>query len=60
MLEPGGDADFAQEAFVSQLGCQVGAEHFYRDLAMVFGVFGEKDGGHAAGAQLALHLVPRC
>ncbi len=59
MLEPGGDPDLAQEALVPQLRRQIGAEHLHRHFAMVLGVFGEKDGGHAAGAQLSHHLVAR-
>ena len=57
MVELGRDPHFAQEALGADDGAQVGAKDFERDLAVVLQIAREIDGGHSAGADLALDGV---
>ena len=57
MLELGGDLDLAGEPLAAERGGELGAEDLHGDLAVVLEVLGEVDGGHAAGAELALDAV---
>ena len=56
--EVGRDLNLAQEAVGSEGRSQFWAQNFYGDLAFVLEILGEIDGGHSAGAELALDLVP--
>jgi hypothetical protein len=58
VLQPGGDLDFAQEAFGAEGGREVGSQDFDRDLPVVSQVFGDVDGRHAADAEFPLDAVP--
>jgi hypothetical protein len=49
--------DLAQETLGADHGGQFGAEDLDGDAAVVLQVVGEVDGGHAAGAELALEAV---
>src|SRR3954470_1491960 len=57
MLEPGGEADLAEEPLGPERGGQLGAQHLEGDLPVVLTVESEVDGRHAALAQLALDAV---
>jgi hypothetical protein len=57
VLEIGGGLDLLQEPLGADERREIGAEHFDRDVAFVTDVLGEIDGGHAAGAQLALEGI---
>jgi hypothetical protein len=54
VLEIGDDPDLTEESRRAQRGCDLRAEDFERDLALVTQVAGEVDGGHAALTQLPL------
>jgi hypothetical protein len=49
--------DFLDEAVPAEDSGQLGLQDFDRDFAIVPEVFREVDGGHAAGAELALDSV---
>ena len=57
VVEPGGDLDLGQEPLDAEDRAELGAEHLERDFAVVLEIGGEEDGGHAAGAELALDPV---
>ncbi len=57
MVEPGGGADLAQEAFHTDGGRELGMEHLERDLATEVPVAGEVDRGHSAATERALERV---
>ena len=57
MLEPGGEADLAEEALGAEGGGELGVEDLEGDGAVVLEVLGEEDGGHATAAELALERV---
>ena len=57
VVEPRGDLDLGQEPLGAEHRAELGAEHLEGDLAIVLEVGGEVDGGHAAGAELALDPV---
>ena len=57
MLQVGRGLDLGQEPLGADHGGELGAEHLERDLAVVAEVLGQVDGGHAAGAELALEAV---
>ena len=57
MLEVGGELDLGQEPLGADHGGELGPEHLERDPAVVAEVLGEVDGGHAAGADLAVEAV---
>ena len=50
VLQPGGEADLALEAFRAEGSGELGMEHFERDGAVVAEVACEPDRGHAATA----------
>ena len=57
MLEVGGELDLGQEALGADHGRQLGPEHLERHPPVVPDVLGQVDGGHAAGADLAVEPV---
>ena len=57
MLQPRRGADLAQESFAAKRGAQVGMQHLDGDIAIVFEIVREVDGGHAALTQLAFKAV---
>ncbi len=57
VLQAGGDLDLAQKALGTEGRAQLGAQHFDGDPALEAQVVGEKDHGHPAAANLALHGV---
>src|SRR5437588_3693325 len=57
MIERGRDLDLAQEALGAERYAEIGSQHLHGDLAVVFQVFGEMDGGHPPLAQRALQAV---
>jgi hypothetical protein len=57
VVEPGRDLDLGQEPLTAEYRAQLGAQHLERHLAIVLEVGGQVDGGHAAGAELALDPV---
>ena len=57
MLQVRRDPDLGEEPLGAQHGAQLGIEHLERDVAIVLQVLREVDGGHAAGADLALDPV---
>ncbi len=57
VLQVGDGLDLAQKPFGADDGGEVGAEHLDGDLAVVLEVVREVDGGHAAGAELALDPI---
>lgn len=58
MLKVGDGADLLQKPLGAQHRGEFRAQHLERDLAVVAQVVGEVDGGHPAGADLALDPVP--
>ena len=56
MLEPGGEADLAEEALGAEGGGELGVEDLEGDVAVVLEVLGEEDRGHAV-AELALECI---
>ncbi len=57
MVELGGELDLSLEPLGAHRGRQLGVQHLDGDVALVPEVVREEDGGHAAGAQLALDAV---
>ena len=57
VLEPGGEADLAQEPVGADGGRELGPEHLQRDGAVVPKVVGQPDLSHAPAAELALEAV---
>ena len=57
VLEVGGELDLGQEPLGADDGRELGAEQLERDPPVVAEVLGQVDGGHAAGADLALDPV---
>ena len=57
VLEIGGQLDLGQEPLGADDRRELGAEEFQRDPPVVAEVLGQEDGGHAAGADLALDPV---
>ena len=57
MLEPGRELDFAEEAFVTEDGGQLGMEHLERDRSVVLQIMGKKYRGHATAAELMFETV---
>jgi hypothetical protein len=57
VLETGDGRDLLDEAVAAEESGQLGLEDLDGDLAVVPQVFGGPDGGHAAGAQLALDAI---
>ena len=58
MLQVRGDLDLGEKALDAEHRAELRLEHLERDLAVVLDVAREVDGRHAAGADLALDLVP--
>ena len=57
MFQPGFDLNFTQETLRAYGRRQFGMQHLDGDLALVPEIRGEIDGGHTAGAELALDAV---
>jgi len=57
MLEVGGGFDFLHEPVGAEDGGEFGSEDFDGDLAVVFQILREIDGGHAAFAEASLDPV---
>ena len=57
MVQPGRYLDLTQKTIRPEALCELGAEHLYRDHAMMFGVFGEIHHRHAACAEFALDAI---
>ena len=57
MLQVGGDLDLGQEPLGADHGGELGAQHLEGDPPVVPEVLGQVDGGHAAGAELALDPI---
>ncbi len=57
VLEIRGGFDLLQEPLGPKDGGELRPQHFYRHLAVMFEVFGDVDGGHAAGAEFFLDGV---
>jgi len=57
VLQRRGGLDLDHEPLGAEHGGQLGPQHLEGHLAIVAEVLGEVDGGHAAGAQLALDAV---
>ncbi len=57
MLQPRRGADFAQEPLGAQRRAEIGVQDLDGHVALVLEVVREVDGGHAAGAELALDAV---
>jgi len=49
--------DFRQKTLGADGNGELGLQHFHRDLAIVFQVLGEIDGGHAACTQLTVDVI---
>ena len=60
MVQVGGGRDLTEKTFGPEGEYQRGAEHLYRDLALVLDVVREMDRGHAARAELAVDAVAVC
>ena len=58
VLQAGGEADLALEAFRAEGGGELGMEHLECDGAVMAEVAREPDRGHAPAAELALERVP--
>ena len=57
MLESRARADLAEKAIGAECGAEVGVEDLDGDVAVMPEVMGEEDGGHAAGADLAVDAI---
>ncbi len=57
MLQPGGEADLAEEALGAEGGGELGMEDLERDGAVEPDVLGQVDRRHAAAAELALERI---
>ena len=57
MLQVGGDADLAEESFVSQRLGQFGMHHLDGDRAIVLEVVGQPDRRHASATKLPLNPI---
>ncbi len=57
MLQIGSNSDFLKESLSAKDGGQLGMEDLYRNLAIVFLVMREVNGGHPTSAQFALDGV---
>jgi len=57
VVEPGGGADFGEEAVVAHRGVELCVQHLERDGPVVLEVRREKDGGRPAAPYLALKGV---
>ena len=57
MLQGGDGLDLAEEPLGADDRGELRAQHLDRDLAVVLEVVREIDGGHAAGAELALDAI---
>ena len=57
MLEVGGELDLGQEPLGPDHRRQLGAEHLERHPPVVADVLGQVDGGHTAGADLAVDPI---
>ena len=57
MLQLRRGPDLAQEPLAAERRAEVGMQHLDGDVAIVLEVVREIDGGHAAGAELALDAV---
>jgi hypothetical protein len=57
VLQVGGELDLGQEALGPDHGCELGAQELQGDPAIVAEIMCQVDGGHAAGADLALDAV---
>jgi len=51
MTEPGRDADLAQESLASQSDGDLRSQHLDSNAAIVAGIDGQIDGGHAAATE---------
>ena len=60
MVQVGGRCDLTEETLGPEGEHQRGAEHLYRDLALVLDVVREIDRGHPARAELAVDAVAVC
>src|SRR3954471_9530248 len=57
MLEIRRHADLGEEPVGAEHGAQLGVQEFHRHAALMLEVAGEINGGHSAGADLALYLI---
>ncbi len=57
VAEPGGDADFAEEALGAEARGEFPVHHLERHEPVVLGVGGQEDRRHAPGAQQALDVI---
>ena len=57
MLQAGRGADFAQEPLAAECRAEVGVQYFDRDVAIVFQVVRQVDGGHATRAECAFDAI---
>jgi len=57
VLQVGGNSDFLEKSFSAEYGSELGMQNLYGDLAVVFFVVREINGGHSAAAQLTLNGV---
>ena len=57
MLESRGRPDLAEETIGAECGAEVGVEDLDGDVAVMPEVEREEDGGHAAGADLAIDAI---
>jgi hypothetical protein len=60
MVEVGDDPDLAKEAFGSERGGQLGAQHLDRHVSLVLEVASEIHRPHPTGTEAPLHSVPTC
>jgi hypothetical protein len=60
MLELCSDLDLAEESVWAERNGQLGAQHLYRNLAMMPEVLGQIDRGHPSASDLALNAITVC
>jgi hypothetical protein len=57
VVEPGGEADFAEEPLGAERGAELGMERFERDSAVVPEIVRDVDRSHSTAPELALGRV---